>query len=423
MTNIKPAGTEFFSQFNKDACTLCGDCFNKCPVMNLSKAESIEEIKRLITGEKTNNILTECQSCFSCNFYCPENAHPTSLILQRWNEQYENEGLRKRGKYYMTLYPHYPNFRSYVMEHLPKKTKELVRKWASLEPLKDDTLTYPGCNIITFAELTQTSIFKGLDIRGRLEYCCGETLFRTGYRDELYQVTKRLDKWFKTLNPKKLLVLCTAGTNVFKNVLPRYGLTYKFDEIKSYIPYIWEKIESGKIEIKNKLSMSVTVQDSCYAKMFGEEYMDLPRKILNAIGVEIVEVEACREDMRCCGIGAGFSVYSSYQPFKIRTSTLRNFKEFKKTNAEAVCVYCAGCLATFTANKKLYARKLKVYHIIELLQLAMGEKPSLTKKLKKNRAKHFFWGTMWKQVPRIFSKKTFKIDDIPEDPPKYGDAW
>ena len=423
MTNIEPVGIDFLSQFNESACTLCGDCFSKCPVMSLSKDESIEEIKRLIKGEKTNKVLTECQSCFSCNFYCPENAHPTSLILQRWNEQYKNEGLRKRGKYYMTLSPHYPNFRSYVMEHLPNETKKLVKEWASLKPLKGDTLTYPGCNVITFAELTQTSFFKELDIRGRLEYCCGETLFRTGYRDELFQVAKRLDKWFKTLNPKKLLVLCTAGTNVFKNVLPHYGLTHKFEEIKSYIQYLWEEIESGKIVIKNKLDMSVTIQDSCYAKMFGEEYMDLPRRILNAIGVEIVEIKACRENVRCCGIGAGFSVDSSYQPFKIRSASIRNFKEFRKSKAEAVCVYCAGCLATFTANKKLYPRKLKVYHIIELLQLSIGEKPSLTNKAKKKRAKHFFWGTIWKQVPKIFSKKTFKIAEIPEDPPIYGDAW
>jgi len=423
MTNIKPVGPEFFSEFDESACTLCGDCFNRCPVMNLSKEESVEEMKRLINKEKSEKVLSECQSCFSCNFYCPENAHPANLVLERWNEQYNKEGLRKRGRFYMTLYPHYPNFRSYVMEHLPKETKELVRSWASLEPLKNDILTYPGCNIITFAELTQTSVFKDLDIRGRLEYCCGETLFRTGYRDELFQVTKRLDNWFNTLKPKKLLVLCTAGTNVFKNVLPQYGLTYKFDEIKSYIQYIWEKIENGQIQIKNQLNMTLSIQDSCYAKMFGEEYMDLPRKILNAIGVEIVEIKACRENMRCCGIGAGFSIDSSYQPFKIRSAALRDFKEFKKSKTEGICVYCAGCLATFTANKKLYVKKLKVYHIIELLQIAIGEKPSLTKKIKKKRAKHFFWGTIWKQIPKIFSKKTFKLADIPEDPPLYGEAW
>ena len=165
--------------------------------------------------------------------------------------------LKKRGKYYLTLYPHYPNFRSYVMEHLPIQTKELVKQWASLEPLKGDTLTYPGCNIITFAELTQTSLFKGLEIRGRLEYCCGETLFRTGYKDELFQVTKRLDKWFKILKPKNLLVLCTAGTNVFKNILPQYGLTYKFDKIEEKVRLKLKK-EEEQAFLSYKLAEIVT---------------------------------------------------------------------------------------------------------------------------------------------------------------------
>ncbi len=423
MTKIEPIDIDFFSPFNKEACTLCGECLNNCPIMNLTIEESIEEMKILMTGENESIILSKCQSCFTCNFYCPENAHPASLILEKWNLQYKKEGLRKRGKFYMTLYPHYPNFRSYVMNHLPKKTKEFVESWASLEPLKGDTLTYPGCNVITFAELAKASFFNDLDIRGRLEHCCGETLFRTGYREELFQVTKRLDKWFNTLKPKKLLVLCTAGTNVFKNVLPYYGLTYKFEEIKSYIQYLWEKIESGEIQIKKKLDMTVTIQDSCYSKMFGNDYMDLPRKILEAIGVKVLEIDACRENMRCCGIGAGFSIDSAYHPFRLRSSALRNFKDFKRTKADAVCVYCAGCLATFTGNKKLYFKKIKIYHIIELLQMAIEEKPSLTKKAKKKRAKHFFWGTMRKQVPLIPSKKTFKLADIPEDPPKYGEAW
>ncbi len=423
MTKIEPIDIEFFSPFNKDVCTFCGECFNKCPIMGLSIEESIDEMKRLIAGEPTKRVLNDCQSCFSCNFYCPENAHPAELILQRWNELYKKEGLRKRGEYFMTLYPHYPNFRSYVMEHLPKKTKELVKSWADLKPLKGDTLTYPGCNIITYAELTQTSFFKDLDIRGRLEYCCGETLFRTGYKDDLFQITKRLDKWFNILKPKNLLVLCTAGTNVFKNILPHYGLTYKFESIKSYLQYLWEEFENGEIQVKKKLNLTATIQDSCYSKMFGDKYMDLPRKILEKLGIKVLETEACRENMRCCGIGAGFSIDSAYQPFKARKSTIRNFKDFRKTKADIICVYCAGCLAVFYTNKPLYFRKIKVYHIIELIQMALGEKPSLTNKAKKKRGKHIFWGIMKKQVPKILSKKTFKLAEIPEDPPKYGEAW
>ncbi len=422
MSKIEPVDISFFSPFNEEACTLCGECFHRCPIMELPLKESIEEMKRLIAGKPTKKVLKLCQSCFSCNLYCPENANPAGLIQQRWNEQYKKEGLRKRGRFYMTFHPQYPNFRSYVMERLPPKTKDLVAQWADLSPLKGDTLTYPGCNIITYAELTQTSIFKDLEIRGRLEYCCGETLFRTGYKDELFQVTKRLNNWFNTLKPKHLLVLCTAGTNVFKNVLPHYGLTYKFESIKSYIQFIWEQIEDGSIVIKHQLDMTVTIQDSCYSKMFGDEYMDLPRKILSAIGVKVVEIKASREDMRCCGIGCGFSMEAAYHPFQIRAATVRNFKEFRETKADAICVYCAGCLATFTIAEKLYMRNVKVFHILELIQMAIGEKP-MSKKAKKKRANTFFWGIVKKQFPITLSKKKFKIADLPENPPPYGDAY
>ena len=45
MTNIELVGIEFFSPFNKNACTVCGDCFSKCPVMSLSKDVSIESTR------------------------------------------------------------------------------------------------------------------------------------------------------------------------------------------------------------------------------------------------------------------------------------------------------------------------------------------------------------------------------------------
>jgi hypothetical protein len=74
-------------------------------------------------------------------------------------------------------------------------------------------------------------------------------------------------------------------------------------------------------------------------------------------------------------------------------------------------------------NKKLYFRKLKVYHIIELIQMAIGEEPSLSSKMKKKRGNNFFWGAIRKQVPKLLSKKTFKIGGIPQIPPKYEEAW
>ena len=54
--------------------------------------------------------------------------------------------------------------------------------------------------------------------------------------------------------------------------------------------------------------------------------------------------------------------------------------------------------------------------------MAIGEKP-MSRNAKRKRAKHFFWGIMRKQMLKVPSKKTFKIADIPEIPPPYGEAW
>ncbi|MHA1732929.1 MAG: (Fe-S)-binding protein [Promethearchaeota archaeon] len=416
---IEPVTKEFFDAFKFDECERCGECLTHCPVMPFTTEEAKGEIAALIEGKPTKRLLSDCQSCFTCNFYCKHGCNPTSLVLQRWNEQYKREGLKVRGRYYMTLHPNYPNFRTYAMERMTPEERELVASWRSDEPLRGDTLTYPGCNVILTPTLVKSGLFDGLDIRGRLEYCCGETLFRTGYVDELRQVAARLDKWFNSLKPKHLLVLCTAGTNVFKNVLPHYGLTYQFESIKSYVQWLWEKFRAGEVEVTRPLDMTVTVQDSCYGKMFGDDYMDLPRKILREIGCDVVEMDLSRENMRCCGIAAGFSVDSAYHPFKIRGAAVDNLKMAKRTGADALCVYCSGCNQTFHTAKKLYAgRTQPIYHLIELVQLAIGETP---RRLVKRTASKMFWGVMKKQLPKVRSKETFHLPPIPEDPE--DSAW
>ncbi|MBN2152214.1 MAG: (Fe-S)-binding protein [Candidatus Lokiarchaeota archaeon] len=423
LSDITPFAASLTKPFDEERCTRCGKCLAECPVMGLPHEEAVAEIERLIKGERTRRALEDCQSCFSCNLYCPEGANPAGLVLQRWNEQYRRDGLKSRGEYFMTLHPHYPNFRSYVLDRMPEASKDVLRRWADASPLKGDTLTYPGCNVITFPELTQTNLLDGLEIRGRLEYCCGETLFRTGYVDELRGVAARLDKWFNALHPQHLVVLCTAGTNVIKNVLPRYGLTYKFKSVKSYIQYIWEKMERGEIHIKQDVKLKVSIQDSCYAKMFGDEYMNLPRKILERIGVQVVETDAVRENMRCCGIGGGFSVDSAYHPLKIQKSVSRNVKAFKRLGVDAICVYCAGCLQMLGAGQKLMlGRPMRVVHILELLREAAGE-PPIPEKVKDDRFKAFVNGVLRHQFPKLLSKKTFRVGDIPEDPPAYGKAF
>ena len=243
--NLLKKDMDFFSDFQIEKCNICGKCFNECPVLKLPIDESIAEMKRILAGNETKVVLQKCQSCFYCNLICPNGANPAQLILHRWYQYYQKNGLPMWAKYYNTL--DNPNFRSYTlaMRGIPKDERKLYEKWKNLDPVKG-TYCYPGCNVYTAAYLTETSLFKDLEIRYSLDFCCGETFYRTGLFDQVKDQTQRLNKYFNKLGVKDMVVLCTAGTNVFKNILPRFGAKFDFP-IKSYLDYLWEKIENGEI--------------------------------------------------------------------------------------------------------------------------------------------------------------------------------
>ena len=205
----------------------------------------------------------------------------------------------------------------------------------------------------------------------------------------------------------------------FKNVLPNYGLTYKFETIPPYIEWLWKKFESGEIVVTNPLNLKVTIQESCYGKMFGDDYMDLPRKILTKIGCEVIEMPATRENMKCCGVAAGFSVDAAYHTMKMRSATCDNLTMAKKTGAEVMCVYCSGCNQTYHIAKKLYFKRfgMEIFHLIELIQMSIGETPA---RLIGKTASNIFGGVIKNQVPKLYSKKTFKLTPVSEDPAEEG---
>jgi Fe-S oxidoreductase len=392
-------------EFNKQKCTLCGECFHQCPVMNLPLEIAKDEIARLIDGRPTKYVLKKCESCMACNLICPEACNPTQLILKTWQQAYQEQGLPSTASYFM---PHSKtNFRTYVIDRMPEDEKALIEKWADTYPCEE--IFYPGCNWITVPYLSRTSLLDGMNIRGSLDVCCGEMYFRMGHFDELKQVAQKLTKHYRQMGIKRMYIACTAGLNMFTNVLPRFGAEFDF-EVKHIMPMFLERIESGEIKIKNKLNMTVTIQESCHAKCIGEAYLDIPRKILEHIGVNVVEEKYSRDKALCCGIGGGFSHESGYNPLRLTQSTVKAMLLARQSGAEAIVTYCAGCLQTLAiGGVGLPFLQMPMYHLIELIQLAIGEQPQ---RLYKKRARQMFTGILRHQVPAMLSSKRFYSEEI-----------
>ncbi len=382
--------------------------------MELPLETAKEEIARLIAGRPTKHVLRKCASCFACDYICPEGCNPAELVLQRWYEHYKEKGLPLRARYFS---PHEPlNFRTHVVSKMPADERELIRSWADLSPAEE--ILYPGCNIITAPFVTRTKALEGMDIRGTLDYCCGETYYRMGLLEEVQKVARRLERYFKTLGVKRVNVLCTAGCNMFMNVLPSFGVDFNF-EVRPYLPVILGKLDSGELTVTNRLEGTATIQESCYGKHLGEAYMDVPRRILEHIGLEIIEEKKSRNRALCCGIAGGFSPDSGYHIMDLTRATVNSLLQARGARADYTVSYCAGCLQMLTVGRKLFPVGAPPYHLLELLALAMGEKMEHPMK---GRASAFLGGVLRHQGPLTFSGKRYRIPEIPEVPPVAEEA-
>ncbi len=389
--------------YHAESCRECGTCLALCPVMRLTAEDARQEILNLREGNPSR-VLEECTTCLDCDFYCPNGCNPGELIINRFAEVVRERGLPERARFFM---PHSPvNFRTHVIGRMDPGQRAIVEGWRDMTPARE--VCYPGCNVIATPLLTRTRALDGLDIRGGLEYCCGEMYFRMGMLDKLEQVAGRTQAYFEALGARKVTILCSAGYYMFTRVLPHYGARYDF-EMESYLELIDRRLESGELEIVEPLDMTVTIQESCYGKQFGQEYMDLPRRILERAGAKIVEMGNSKECMLCCGIGAGFSPRSAYNPLRLAPYTVRVLRDACQTGADAIATYCSGCLQMFSIGKLLYPLGPPVFHLLELLGLALGEEPPAWHG---RFARHMLAGTIRHQGPALLSRRRFHSSDI-----------
>ncbi|MBD3228060.1 MAG: 4Fe-4S dicluster domain-containing protein [Candidatus Lokiarchaeota archaeon] len=173
----------FDEDFIEERCDFCGLCFNKCPVLTLPIEEAQKEIKTLVETGDSKRVLNKCTSYMACNNYCPNDCHPHTLILSKWNERYLKNGLPNRAK--LALPYHFPNIYTINIGKLSSKEKKLVKQWEQnwKDPKGAETVLYTECNSLIQPYILDSKIFKDITIFGSPRLCCGEPLFRMGCLD------------------------------------------------------------------------------------------------------------------------------------------------------------------------------------------------------------------------------------------------
>ena len=363
------------SGFKEDLCDLCGLCLHKCPVLNLPLEEAKKEVINLIEGKTSRYALQKCNTCFSCNIYCPQNANPYQLILERWNDLYKTRGAPPLYRFVCPT--EVPNIWQMLNIFLTKKEKAWIYEWMNSEPKPNDEVLLIGNYTHLFPFIIGGSkildFFKPIDLIDQWEG--GAYLYQGGYLDLVKKIAERSKKVFDSWGIKKIVATLDAVEYIFNEVHHNEMNVLHKQSFQNLNQWLIENINSGKLKLENKLDLTVTVHDNCYSKALGGAYWDDPREILIKCGCKIREMEHIKQDSLCCGFGAGASWVKNISiPFDIIFEGTKKFKEAEDTGASTLITYCTGCYYLLWATKELMRSKLDVLHVIEVTRMAMGEK-------------------------------------------------
>lgn len=386
------------SNFRKDFCQNCGKCLELCIYVPLSGDDAIKEHKELVSGGAAKTVMKHCTGCGACEVFCPNDAHPYFLILNRLKERYEKEGLPLRGKFLMPTLPN--NFREFVVKRIGKKERALIERWKNEKPQGE--FLYPGCNFITLAYLANSPVFERLKIAGSLDLCCGEMYFRVGMFDTTEKIGKKLKDYYAQFDISRMVFVCAACQNMFENIFPKhFGIDFNFEKISLARWIIEHKDEFRFLPFKTK----VAIHDSCHGRMLGESYQKDVRKIFELCGVEVQETASTFSQGYCCGMGA----------CTIRLSLLDIIKTAhkailagKRTKARELATYCGGCLLTLTAVELLSPIYMPIHHMLDYVTVSVGGKP-LPYAIHRERAAKMIWGLLLNVLPKYLTKEKFKL--------------
>jgi heterodisulfide reductase subunit D len=207
-------------------------------------------------------------------------------------------------------------------------------------------------------------------ILGKEEMCTGDPARRAGNEFMFQMMAYQNIQVLNGYGIKKIVTACPHCFNILKNEYPELGGTY---EVIHHATFLQQLIDEGKIKMNEDGTFKgkkITYHDSCYLGRANDIY-EAPRKVLEALDVELVEMKRCRSNGLCCGAG-GAQMFKEEEKGDIRINTERT-REAIETGASVIAANCPFCMTMLTdgvkANEK--EEQVKVLDIAEMIAASM----------------------------------------------------
>ena len=308
--------------FDADACTLCKRCQDRCPAFATGKPLSPMKVVNQLGDAAFNNpdvnlieaigkdVLWSCTTCRACQEICPAAIEHVGKIVELRRSMVLMEGDFPGEEVMAAMEATEVNGNPFGIGYAERGDwAENLGIKTLAEDAEVDVLYFVGCygsfdkrNIAvakSFVKLCQAAGVR-VGILGKEEKCCGEPMRKMG-NEYLYQsLAVENIELIKSYGVKKIVTTCPHCFNTLEKDYRDLGLDV---QVSSYIVFLEELIQAGKLRI-NAQDLSSTYHDSCYLGRHNDIY-EAPRKLIEAAGGKLVEMDKNRAEAFCCSAGGG----------------------------------------------------------------------------------------------------------------------
>lgn len=206
-------------------------------------------------------------------------------------------------------------------------------------------------------------------VLGTEESCTGDPARRSGNEFLFQMMAAQNVQVLNGYGVKRIVATCPHCFNTLKNEYPEVGGHY---EVMHHSQFLQQLINEGRIQMKEGGTFKgkrITYHDSCYLGRANRVY-EAPRKVLEKLDAELVEMKRCKTKGLCCGAG-GAQMWKEDEPGEKRVN-MERIEEALDLKPDVVAAACPFCMTMMSdgVKTKEQEEKVKVLDLAELIAQA-----------------------------------------------------
>ncbi|MFQ5792504.1 MAG: (Fe-S)-binding protein, partial [Acidobacteriota bacterium] len=176
----------------------------------------------------------------------------------------------------------------------------------------------------------------------------------------------------ETLKKAKFKEIFTTDPHTFNTIRNEYPDFGEKHSIQHYTGLLLKLITEGKLRFSRKLGYTITYHDPCYLARYNRE-THAPRRVMEAVGLKLLEMPRRGENTFCCGAGGG-RIWMDDSDMEERPSEMRIREALALEGVQYFVVACPKDYTMYADAVKTSGNegKIEVKDIIELVEEALA---------------------------------------------------